>query len=277
MATIRNHLAQGTARLNNEQARLESEILLAAALGVSRTHLYAHPDEPVGTDAAGRFEASLTSRGIGYPVAYLTGVREFWSRPFTVDRNTLIPRPETELLVEHALARIAPGSRAQVLDLGTGSGVVAITLALECPHAAVIASDSSHMALKVARTNVETHRARVGLVQSDWLAAFNRQSAFDLIVSNPPYIADADPHLDRGDIAFEPQSALLGGLDGLVAIRTIAGEAIAHLASGGHLLLEHGFDQGADVRRLLSAQGFKSIETMRDLAGKERVTTGTLG
>ena len=251
----------------------EAELLLAHVMGRSRSWLYAHRDDPVEAVDAERFRALLTRRAAGEPVAYLIGRRGFWSFDLRVTPDTLIPRPETELLVELALARIPPDAPApRLADLGTGSGAIALALAHERRRARVVAVDLSPGALEVARSNaVEQGLANVEFRQGDWLAPLAGE-CFDLIASNPPYIAEGDPHLD--DLRHEPAPALSSGRDGLDAIRTIAREAPAHLLPGGWLLLEHGWDQGEAVRGILVAAGFVDVMTDRDLEERDRVTSG---
>jgi release factor glutamine methyltransferase len=250
--------------------------LLAHALGVSRTKLYAWPEQE--TDAAARetFERYVAARASGEPVAYLTGHREFWSLDLAVSPAVLIPRPETELLVELALERIAPDADLRVADLGTGSGAIALAIASERPRARVVATDASDDALAVARGNAERLRFRnVTFARGDWCDALGA-GRFDVIVSNPPYIAVGDAHLGTGDLRREPQAALVAGTDGLEAIHRIVATAPAHLAPGGWVLLEHGWDQAARVRALLDAHGYLDIASIRDGAGHERATLGRI-
>lgn len=251
----------------------DAELLLAHALGRSRSWLYAHRDDPVDPAEAERFRALLSRRAAGEPVAYLTGRRGFWSFDLRVTPDTLIPRPETELLVERALARIPPEAQApRLADLGTGSGAIALALAHERPRARVVAVDLSPGALEVARANAaELGLPNVEFRQGDWLAPLAGER-FDLIASNPPYIAEGDPHLD--DLRHEPAPALSSGHDGLDAIRTIAREAPGHLVPDGWLLFEHGWDQGDAVRDILVAAGFAEVMTDRDLEARDRVTSG---
>lgn len=254
--------------------RIDAEWLLAHALDRPRTWLFAHAADPVPIDVAERFEAMLARRQSGEPVAYLTGTQGFRTLELEVSPATLIPRPETELLVELALARIPVDAEVRVADLGTGSGAIALAIAKERPRAAVIATDSSAAALEVARRNATRNRiATVEFREGDWLAPLAGET-FDLIASNPPYIAEGDPHLGEGDLRFEPPTALSSGADGLDAIRRIVRDAPAHLAAGGWLLLEHGWDQGEAVRALLQAAGFIDVETAQDLEGRDRVTLG---
>lgn len=255
-------------RIDSTDARL----LLAHALGRSPAWLFAHGDEPLDEGAQQRFEALLERCQQGEPTAYLTGRRGFWSFDLAVSPDTLIPRPETELLVELALARLPAGAALQIADLGTGSGAIALALAHERPQAQVTAVDVSHAALEVARGNARTlGLSNLSFSHGDWLQPLAEQR-FDLIASNPPYIAEDDPHLH--DLRHEPAPALTSGADGLDAIRTIARSAPTHLHVGGWLLLEHGRDQGDAVRALLEHAGFDDIATHRDLEHRDRVTIG---
>ena len=254
--------------------RIDAEWLLAHALARPRTWLFAHAGEPVPPDLAERFAALLERRQAGEPVAYLTGTQGFWTLELEVSPATLIPRPETELLVELALARIPVDARARIADLGTGSGAIALAIAKERPRAWVVATDASTAALDVARRNATRNRiATVEFREGDWLAPLAGET-FELIASNPPYIAEGDPHLGEGDLRFEPPTALSSGADGLDAIRRIVRDAPAHLGAGGWLLLEHGWDQGAAVRALLAEAGFIEVETASDLEDRDRVTFG---
>ena len=254
--------------------RADAEVLLAHALGRSRAWLFAHARDPVDVDAEVAFRALATRRAAGEPVAYLTGSQGFWSLDLEVSAATLIPRPETELLVELALARIPADAPARVADLGTGSGAIALAIASERPRAIVVATDVSAAALAVARRNaVRNGIGNVEFRHGDWLAPLAGET-FDLIASNPPYIAEGDPHLDEGDLRHEPPSALSSGADGFEAIRTIVRDAPAHLRSDGWLLLEHGWEQGLAARALLAGSGFADIRTARDLEERDRVTLG---
>jgi release factor glutamine methyltransferase len=259
--------------LTGREARLEARVLASHVLGVETVWLLAHDTDLLPDTKAAAFETLLTRRLAGEPVAYLLGEREFYGRPFRVTPATLIPRPETEHLVDAALAR-GPAT-ARVLDIGTGSGCIAITLKLERPDWQVIAIDLSADALTVARDNATRLGADITWLPSNLFSALAGRT-FDLIVSNPPYIAEADPHLGQGDVRFEPRSALTSGDDGLDAIRTIVKQAPAHLSVGGWLLLEHGWEQGEAVGRLLAEAGFEAIFLDRDLAGQTRVSGGKL-
>ena len=253
---------------------IDARVLLAHALERPPVWLFAHGDESIDTAAQSRFETLLARRIAGEPVAYLTGRRGFWTFDLMVSPHTLIPRPETELLVELALERAPPDTALRMADLGTGSGAIALALAHERPRAQVIAVDVSEGALHIARANARAlGLANVELRQGDWLAPLAGER-FDLIASNPPYIADADPHLREGDLRFEPARALSSGPDGLDAIGIIVRDAPAHLRHGGWLLLEHGWEQGEAVRELLGAAGFDVVQTHRDLEHRDRVTSG---
>jgi release factor glutamine methyltransferase len=271
MPEVRQWLADAAARLGD---RAEADILLAHALGRSRSWLIAHADDAVDAAGAAAFAALVQRRAAGEPVAYLTGHRGFWTLELEVTPATLIPRPETELLVELALARLPHDGAPRVVDLGTGSGAIALAIARECPHARVLATDASAAALAVAQRNAQANRlGNVDFVRSDWFAALAGER-FDLIVSNPPYIAAGDPHLKQGDLRFEPASALASGSDGLDDIRRIVDGAPQHLAAGGWLLFEHGWDQGVAVRGLLEAAGYGEVFTAQDLEGRDRVSGG---
>jgi len=251
----------------------DARLLLRHVLGAGAAWLEAHRDDLLPRSAAEAFAALVERRAGGEPVAYLLGFREFYGREFSVTPDVLIPRPETELLVEIGQKKVGASDTVSLLDLGTGSGCVAITLALELPQARVAAADISAAALAVARANATLLGANVSFVESDWLACFGGRR-FDVIVSNPPYVASGDPHLSEGDLRFEPPSALACGADGLDAIRRIIADASRHLEAGGWLLLEHGYDQADALRELLAATGFVDIEQHRDLAGIVRVSGG---
>lgn len=252
---------------------VEARALLRAALGVGDAYLAAHPERVPGEVERRRFLELLARRHGGEPLAYLTGEREFHSLVFRVTPAVLIPRPETELLVEAALERAPEHGPCRVLDLATGSGCIAIAVARHRPQARVTATDRSREALAVARENAARHGVDVEFLESDWFEALPDRR-FDLIVANPPYIAAGDPHLEQGDLRFEPPDALVAGPTGLECIEAIVEHAVHHLSAGGRLLLEHGFDQGACARALLAASGYDHVITRRDLAGIERVSGG---
>ena len=253
---------------------LENRILLCHALGVSRVALITQSERALTEDEAARLSALVQRRLDGEPIAYIVGHREFFGLDFQVNDAVLIPRPDTELIVELALERLGP--RARLLDMGTGSGAIAVAVAHTRRDASVTALDVSEAALEVARANAAANGAAVRFLRSDWFAALDGET-FDLIASNPPYIASGDAHLAQGDLRFEPVGALTDHADGLSALRTIVAGAPAHLVTGGWLLLEHGYDQAAQVRALLDAHGYTEVQSWRDLAGIERVSGGRRG
>ena len=271
---VRDLLLEGAHALPGDEARREAALLLRHVLGVSDAWLVAHPDDAVDVAQADAFRGLIERRTHGEPVAYLTGVRGFHALELHVTPGVLIPRPDTEVLVDLALQRIPADADRNVADLGTGSGAIALAIAKARPRTRVVATDISAAALEVARGNAA--RLGIGNVefrQGIWCASLDSER-FDAIVSNPPYIATGDPCLHEGDLRFEPPRALSPGVDGLSALRTIIDEAPAHLRPGGWLLLEHGFDQGADVRDLLLDRGLAEVFTQNDLEGRERVTGG---
>jgi release factor glutamine methyltransferase len=267
--TIASALREAAARIPASEARL----LLAHALAAPRSHLVAHPERALERVAHDRFDAFVERRAGGEPVAYIVGEREFWALALRVSPAVLIPRPETELLVERALEVLPDAAPSAVLELGTGSGAVAIAIARERPRARVLATDVSADALLVARDNAQRHGVTASFVAGDWLAPVG-EARFDLIVSNPPYVPSADAHLGRGDVRFEPRVALDGGRDGLDCIGRIALDAYSRLAPGGWLALEHGFDQGAACRSLLTDAGYEGVRDWVDLSGQPRVCMG---
>jgi len=269
-ATVGAALAAARGRIPGGEARL----FLRAIRGVTAARIAAYPEDTLTPEQAERFADLLARRAAGEPVAYLLGVREFYGRDFKVGPAVLIPRPETELIVDLVRERVPANAVPAILDLGTGSGALAVTLALELPAAQVTAVDFSSAALAVARANAQALGARVRFVESDWFAALDAGERFEVIVSNPPYVADGDPHLAEGDVRFEPASALASGPAGLDDIVRIVAAAPAFLTPGGWLLLEHGYDQAAAVRELLLAGGFVEVASARDLAGIERITLG---
>ncbi|MCA3001089.1 MAG: peptide chain release factor N(5)-glutamine methyltransferase [Rhodocyclaceae bacterium] len=262
--------------------RLDAQYMLSHLLGISRASLIAHPDRILSSTEAANFLDWINQRADGKPVAQLLGVREFYGRVFGVDQHVLIPRPETEILVEQALARIFEQKRRDlpaeyglsILDLGTGSGAVAITLKLEVPDATVTGVDVSAAALRRARANAATLNAAVTFVEGSWYSPLADQRAH-LIVANPPYVRRGDPHLAQGDLRFEPIMALTDQSDdGLASIRTIVAGASQHLMPNGWLLIEHGYDQALFVRDLMTSAGLVDVESTRDLSAIERVTAG---
>lgn len=271
MPDLRTLLAGAAQRLGE---RVDAEALLLHLLARPRSWLIAHADEVPGLDVQAAYVALVERRAQGEPVAYLTGQRGFWSLDLDVTPDTLIPRPETELLVELALQRLPSHRVCAVADLGTGSGAIALAVAHERPRVQVVATDASDAALAVARRNAQRLGiSNIALVQGDWLKPLAGQR-FALIVSNPPYIEADDPHLGQGDLRFEPAAALASGADGLDAIRRIVGDARGCLEPGGWLLLEHGWKQGAAVRGLLQTVGYSEVFTAQDLEQRDRVTGG---
>ncbi|MDE1884872.1 MAG: peptide chain release factor N(5)-glutamine methyltransferase [Xanthomonadaceae bacterium] len=272
--TVCSLLAEAQAALSGDEGRGEAELLLGHALGVDRAWLIAHRDDAVAPALAGQARCCVSRRAAGEPVAYIVGHRGFHALDLAVTPDVLIPRPETELLVDLALRHIPQSEKVDIADLGTGSGAIALSIATARARARVLATDASAAALDVARGNAQRLGLRnVEFAQGDWCAALATRR-FNLIVSNPPYIAASDPHLRQSDLRFEPHAALASGADGLDAIRIIVRDAPTHLESGGWLLLEHGFDQGTAVRSLFEESGFVEISTARDLEGRERVSGG---
>lgn len=274
MSDVRGLLAEAAAILQGDEARADAEALLAHVLGRDKAWLFTWPEAEPSAQQCSRFRQLIAARLEGEPVAYLLGRRGFWSLDLAVTPAVLIPRPETELLVELALARAPLDARYAIADLGTGSGAIALALASERANAHVLATDASADALAVARANAQ----RLGITNvefalGDWCAALGDQR-FDLIVSNPPYIAADDPHLGEGDLRREPLTALASGIDGLDAIRRIVAETPHHLQPGGFLLLEHGWEQGPAVREVLWGHGFVEVESASDLEARERVSLG---
>ncbi len=276
--SIAELLQQAATRLADvsDSPRLDAELLLCHALGCERSYLFTWPEREPETSQCDAFEVLLARREKGEPVAHILGRREFWSLELAVTADTLIPRPETELLVEAALARIPRDAEWQIADLGTGSGAIALAIASERPACRVVAVERSAGALAVARENAQ--RLGIGNVEflaGDWFEPLAGRQ-FQMIVSNPPYIASADPHLQQGDVRFEPASALVSGDDGLDDIRYLITKAKNFLVSPGWLLLEHGHDQGASVITLLRDAGYQDTEILMDLLGNDRVGIGAI-
>lgn len=272
--SIAELLKKGREQLESDTPLGDAEVLLSHALNKPRSYLHAHPEATPAARVVERFEAYLLRRRRGEPVAYITGRKEFWSLPFSVTPDTLIPRPETELLVETALELSdALPTALKAIDLGTGSGCIALALGHERPRWRLWATDVSAAALAVARRNAEVLSiSNVTFVESDWFDAVE-ETAFDLVISNPPYVPAGDRHLERGDVRFEPRGALACGAEGLEAIGVLLEQALGRLAPGGFLLLEIGHDQSEAVTRLGRQAGYRDIRFYRDLAGIPRVFT----
>jgi release factor glutamine methyltransferase len=276
MSDIKHALKQAITFLNNTSpsAQLDAEILLAYVLNASRTFLYTHPEHPLDHTQHEAFQQLITKRCEGLPIAYLTNSREFWSLPLRVCKDTLIPRPETELLVELTLALLKDTSPASVIDLGTGSGAIALALASERPDWQIIACDANQAAVDTAYYNATNlGLTNVHICHSDWFASISQQQ-FSAVVSNPPYIAKDDPHLTEGDVRFEPKEALISGVDGLESLKYIIQASYDRLLPGGFLLLEHGYDQKQAVTSLLKARGYEQVHCWQDWQGHDRVSGG---
>lgn len=276
MTSIKSVLrrAADSLALVSDSALLDAEILLSLALNQTRSHLRAWPDKTVLPEQLASFESLLTLRQQGMPIAYITGSREFWSRDFQVTPDVLIPRPDTELLIELSLQLIPPNEPVKIIDLGTGSGIIAITLAAERPDAQIIATDSSLAALAIAQRNADKHHTdNIRFYHSDWFTDIPNNK-FNLIISNPPYIAEHDPHLKQGEVRFEPQTALSAAEQGLSDIKTIADHARNYLMPSGHLLIEHGYNQKQQAQDLFKKLLYRKVQTYTDLSGQPRVTYG---
>lgn len=261
----------------HESAQIDTELLLAFSLACNRTYLFTWPEKIISPEQQQQFETLISLRLIGTPIAYLLGYKEFWSLQLAVSSDTLIPRPETELLVKQALHKIPPQANWTIADLGTGSGAIALAIASERPHCNLLASDVSSVALNIAQQNatqLDIHNITFSC--GHWFDP-HQTKKFNLIVSNPPYIAQSDEHLNQGDVAFEPPSALVSGSQGLDDINIIISQAKNYLLKNGLLMLEHGFEQHRNVQRLLTENGYADILTIEDLHGLPRVTIGELG
>lgn len=252
----------------------EARALLAQQLGVTREHLVAHPERPVAMEHALAYRTLVRRRQSGEPMAYLLGVQSFYGRDFRVSRDVLVPRADTETLIDVALKCLRGVTAPRVLELGTGSGCIAVTLKLERPDAVIAATDMSVAALAIARINARARNADIQWLQGDWYAPVPHGALYDLIVSNPPYVAAGDPHLPA--LQHEPPLALTDGADGLRCLHLLAGGARRHLASGGWIVLEHGHDQGPAVARMLADAGFRDVATTQDAGGRDRVGAGRL-
>ena len=276
--TIQQALSWGTATLTsalpeNDASALDARVLLASALQRTVTYLYTWPDKAIGSTELHRYQRYIAQRGQGTPVAYITGQRDFWSLSLQVSPATLIPRPDTETLVEQALLRLPTGP-ATICDLGTGTGAVALAIASERPDCQILAIDVVAEAVELASSNAQANNlTNVTVLQSSWFANIQGQQ-FDMLVSNPPYVENLSPYLKQGDVRFEPASALTAGSDGLDDIRYIVQHAGNYLTAQGWLLLEHGYTQGPAVRTLLQEAGFIEVSTVNDLSGQPRISGG---
>lgn len=274
---IRSALQQAVQALiiNSDSARLDAELLLCKVLAKHRSYLFTWPERELSLEQYAEFHSLVNQRLQGSPVAYLLGYREFWGMELEVSAATLIPRPDTELIVQLALERLVSYTAPKLLDLGTGSGAIALALAKERPDATIIALDKSAEALAIAERNqLKLGFNNVRFMHSDWFSALDKASRFDLIVANPPYIAESDPHLDQGDLRFEPRSALSSGTDGLRDISYLVKTAPSYLNPQSCLLLEHGYDQGLAVNQLLKNTGYTELACYQDLGGNDRVSLG---
>lgn len=276
MIDISTALAQAIKKLDNKSpsARLDAEILLAQLLNASRSYLYAHGEQRLTAEQHASFQVLVDKRCTGVPIAYLTGIKEFWSFSLKVNQHTLIPRPSTEKLVEATLELLQNQAQAKILDLGTGSGAIAIALAKERPDWQITACDKSEKALRLAKENAEKLTAHnIRFHCSDWFSRLP-DSRYHAIVSNPPYIAEHDPHLQQGDVQFEPVEALVSGIDGLDDLRAIGQQSRHFLLPEGFLLLEHGYDQKMAITSILEKSGYKNIRCWQDDEGIDRVCAG---
>ena len=285
MATIKQLIVDGEAALaenadDSSSARLDAEILLGFAVKQTRTWLYTWPEHIPSLPQQHLYLELISRRENGEPIAYLIGRREFWGLELIINENVLIPRPETELLVETCLAKLAGLESARVADLGTGSGAIALALGYEKPMWEITATDKSNDALALASKNAEALGiANVRFLNGDWttpVSKLQEKNACHAILGNPPYIDENDPHLQQGDVRFEPELALTSAENGLADIRVIIHDCVSLLETGGWLMLEHGYQQADQVRQLFAESGYSEIETLRDLSDNERVTMGQI-
>lgn len=275
MVTVAEMLRQAQLDIaHSPSARLDAEVLLCEVMQCDRGQIYSHPERSLAGQQVALFQSLIQSRQRGTPVAYITGKKEFWSLELSVSEDTLVPRPETECLVEAALQMIPEDTAFNLLDIGTGSGAIALAIGSERPYCNILATDISPNTLAIAEQNVARHQLHnVRFLLSDWYQEVP-PVLFDMIVSNPPYIRQDDEHLLQGDIRFEPELALLGGIDGMQSIRQIISKARGHLVDGAYLFIEHGADQGGLVRDTLLQHDFRKIKTIRDLSGQDRISYG---
>lgn len=275
--TVQDALSYGKSYLNHEQteALRSAEILLQHVLQMTRAYLYTHPEQILSSEQAKQYHSLIQQRHQGTPIAYLIEQRSFWTFELKVSPATLIPRPETELIIERTLALADATLPLTILDLGTGTGAIALALAIERPQWKITACDHSEQALAIAEENARILQLPIQFIQSNWFQAFAQQR-FDIIISNPPYLAADDPHLQQGDLRFEPQSALVSGHDGLDALRHIIQHSHLHLNPQGLLIVEHGYDQGEPVYDLFQQNGYKTVQSWTDWQNHPRVCSGRL-
>jgi release factor glutamine methyltransferase len=277
MTTVSELLLKAEQSINcSASARLDAEILFCDMMQYTRSRIYSHPQQLVPDDKSALFQSLIEQRQLGRPIAHLTGKKEFWSLELAINKETLIPRPETECLVEAALQMIPDDVAFNILDLGTGSGAIAIAIASERPNSKIVATEINSEALDLARKNAATHQQNnIQFLLSDWYKNIPLQS-FDLIISNPPYIKQDDEHLSQGDLRFESELALVAGADGMDAINIVLENAKDYLANNAFLLIEHGYDQRILVQHAFLTNGFKQIKTLQDLSGQDRITYGQI-
>jgi release factor glutamine methyltransferase len=276
MISIRNALEQASQQLDalDTDPRLEAELLLGHLLNKNRAYLYAHSEEAISAEQLKSFNQLIAQRASGIPIAYLTGYRDFWSLTLKVNRHTLIPRHDTERLVELALELMGRQSNISILDMGTGSGAIALALAKERPDWQISACDASEEALKIAMENAaDLGLKNIKFYHSDWFSALPEKK-YHVIISNPPYINEQDPHLNQGDVRFEPRSALVSSQEGLADLQYIIQHGYDYLLPKGLLLLEHGYDQKSDLETILNRLGYKNVQCWQDIQGHDRVSGG---
>ena len=277
MPTLGETVSQATQLLasTSDSARLDAELLIAQCLQIPRSRFISNPEVALDAQQLDQIQTNISRRARGEPVAYILGHKHFWDLELKVSPDVLIPRPDTEVLVETALTLYPAETPINVIDLGTGSGAIALAIAKARPHWHICATDESQAALSLAIENAEHYQLHnVSLLQSHWFDDLAEHTKYELIISNPPYVAADDPHLQQGDVRFEPQTALVSGADGLNAIRYLILQSKPHLVAGGWLLLEHGYDQGERVRQLFSAHGYLEVQQKKDIAGHIRMTMG---